>query len=63
MTTMEALHALHRHLDALGRYGETAFLYPLYGSAEVAQAFCRMCAVWGGTHILFCSVLFWVVLF
>jgi RAB protein geranylgeranyltransferase component A len=36
----------------LGKYGDTAFLYPIYGIAEVVQSFCRMCAVWGGTYIL-----------
>ena len=50
--TIEALRALSLHMNSLGRYGATAFLYPLYGVAEIAQAFCRMCAVWGGIYIL-----------
>ena len=50
--TGEALDALYRHVDSIGRYGSTPFITCLYGSAEIAQAFCRMCAVWGGTYIL-----------
>jgi Rab proteins geranylgeranyltransferase component A len=40
------------HLLALGRFGATAFLVPLYGSGELAQAFCRSAAVHGATYLL-----------
>lgn len=50
--TGEALDTLYRHVDSIGRYGTTPFITCMYGSAEIAQAFCRMCAVWGGTYIL-----------
>ncbi|KAJ1463221.1 GDP dissociation inhibitor-domain-containing protein [Pelagophyceae sp. CCMP2097] len=49
------LQALYRHLHALGgrmRGCETALLAPLYGSAELPQAFCRACAVHGGVYAL-----------
>ena len=48
----DALKFLYQHINALGKFGETAFLSILYGSAELPQAFCRMCAVWGGTYVL-----------
>mmetsp|Transcript_21161 Transcript_21161/g.58845 ORF Transcript_21161/g.58845 Transcript_21161/m.58845 type:complete len:828 (-) Transcript_21161:305-2788(-) len=44
--------ALRKHLQALGRYGTTAFLVPLYGSGELPQAFCRSAAVFGATYLL-----------
>jgi RAB protein geranylgeranyltransferase component A len=50
--TDESLTKLFSHINSLGRYGTTAFLYPLYGCGELSQGFCRMCAVWGGTCIL-----------
>lgn len=52
ITTEIGLHRLYRHMNSIGRYGDTAFLCCKYGSGELAQAFCRMCAVWGGTYIL-----------
>lgn len=52
ITTGEALDTLYRHVDSIGRYGTTPFITCMYGSAEIAQAFCRMCAVWGGIYIL-----------
>lgn len=55
-TTREGLCDMFMHIDSIGRFGETAFLSPLYGSSEVVQAFCRMSAVWGGTFILRRSV-------
>lgn len=50
--TRDALNDMFMHIDSIGRFGETAFLTPLYGASEVVQAFCRMSAVWGGTFIL-----------
>lgn len=41
-----------RHLSALGRFGETAFITPLYGMGELPQAFCRMAAVYGAVYVL-----------
>lgn len=41
-----------RHLSALGRFGETAFIAPLYGVGELPQAFCRMAAVHGAVYVL-----------
>lgn len=55
--TRTALNDMFLHIDSIGKFGETAFLAPLYGSSEVVQAFCRMSAVWGGTFILKRSVL------
>ncbi|XP_012273654.1 rab proteins geranylgeranyltransferase component A 1 [Orussus abietinus] len=39
-------------LNSLGRYGNTSFLWPMYGSGELPQCFCRLCAVFGGVYCL-----------
>lgn len=41
-----------KFLQSLGRYGNTAFLWPIYGSGELPQCFCRLCAVFGGIYCL-----------
>jgi len=48
----DGMYALYKHINALGRFGKTAFLTTIYGSAELPQSFCRMSAVWGGTYVL-----------
>ncbi|CAD6570829.1 MAG: Rab proteins geranylgeranyltransferase component A [Tremellales sp. Tagirdzhanova-0007] len=51
--TLPALIRTRRYLRSVGRYGAGAFLIGQYGGAgEVAQGFCRACAVHGGTCIL-----------
>lgn len=47
-----------RHAWWLHRYGRGsgAFLTPMYGCGEVAQAFCRAAAVQGATVALRCPV-------
>ena len=57
-STALALADLFKCVDALGRYGDTPFLCPMYGASEIVQAFCRLSAVWGGTFVLNRSVEF-----
>jgi len=49
---VDGVRAVCRHLRSLGVYGPTAYLASLYGSSELAQGFCRLCAVWGGVYML-----------
>jgi Rab proteins geranylgeranyltransferase component A len=48
----DGMNSLRQHLQALGRYGNTPFLIPMYGSGELSQAFCRSAAVFGATYLL-----------
>ncbi|XP_076467697.1 rab proteins geranylgeranyltransferase component A 2-like [Babylonia areolata] len=50
--TEQGLEGIQKFLRSLGRYGNTAFLFPLYGSGELPQAFCRLSAVFGGIYVL-----------
>ncbi|XP_032557923.1 rab proteins geranylgeranyltransferase component A 1 isoform X2 [Chiroxiphia lanceolata] len=50
--TLEGLQATKKFLQCLGRYGNTPFLFPLYGQGEIPQCFCRLCAVFGGIYCL-----------
>ncbi|XP_054422619.1 rab proteins geranylgeranyltransferase component A 1 [Pteronotus mesoamericanus] len=60
-STVEGLRATRNFLHCLGRYGNTPFLFPLYGHGELPQCFCRMCAVFGGIYCLRHSVHCFVV--
>ena len=46
------LKSTKKFLSSLGRFGNTPFLHSMYGSGELPQAFCRLCAVFGGTYYL-----------
>jgi len=51
--TLPALVRLRQYLRSAGRYGNSPFLVGHYGGlGELAQGFCRTCAVKGGTYIL-----------
>ena len=49
---LEGLKATQKFLTSIGRFGNTPFLFSMYGSGELPQAFCRLCAVFGGTYFL-----------
>ncbi|XP_051003901.1 rab proteins geranylgeranyltransferase component A 2 [Acomys russatus] len=51
-TTLDGLKATKNFLQCLGRFGNTPFIFPLYGQGEIPQCFCRMCAVFGGVYCL-----------
>ena len=38
--------------DSFEMHGGSPYVYPLYGSGELPQAFSRLCAVYGGTYML-----------
>ncbi|XP_035222226.1 rab proteins geranylgeranyltransferase component A 2-like isoform X3 [Stegodyphus dumicola] len=50
--TLEGLKASQKFLESLGRYGKSPFLCTCYGSAELPQCFCRLCAVYEGMYYL-----------
>eukprot|EP01102_Stenamoeba_stenopodia_P011857 TRINITY_DN366_c0_g1_i1.p1 TRINITY_DN366_c0_g1~~TRINITY_DN366_c0_g1_i1.p1 ORF type:complete len:590 (-),score=150.22 TRINITY_DN366_c0_g1_i1:74-1843(-) len=53
ITTMEGLKRLQTYMKSVGRYGgSTPFLYPSYGTSEISQSYCRLCAVHAGTYLL-----------
>lgn len=55
LTTEEGLRCLSRLISSLGLHGGTSgmpLLYPLYGVAEVAQGFTRMCALHKGIYVM-----------
>ncbi|XP_068060672.1 rab proteins geranylgeranyltransferase component A 1 isoform X2 [Anomalospiza imberbis] len=41
-STLEGLQATKKFLQCLGRYGNTPFLFPLYGQGEIPQCFCSI---------------------
>ena len=53
---LQGLKSTKKFLCSLGRFGNTPFLFSMYGSGELPQAFCRLCAVFGGTYYLGKSV-------
>lgn len=40
------------YMDSHGRYGESPFIYPVYGLGGIPEGFSRMCAIHGGTFML-----------
>ena len=38
--------------ESVARYGQSPYLYPLYGLGELPQGFARLSAIYGGTYML-----------
>jgi Rab proteins geranylgeranyltransferase component A len=49
----EGLIRMRAHIASVGRFGSVSpLLFPLYGTSELAQAFCRLAAVRGAVYVL-----------
>ena len=40
------------YMNSFGRYGNSPFIYPVWGLSGLAEAFSRLCALYGGTYML-----------
>lgn len=40
------------YMKSMGRYGNSPFLYPVYGLGGIPEGFARLCAIHGGTFML-----------
>uniref|UniRef100_A0A336K9D5 Rab proteins geranylgeranyltransferase component A n=1 Tax=Culicoides sonorensis TaxID=179676 RepID=A0A336K9D5_CULSO len=49
---MDGVQNVAKFLTSIGHYGNTPFLFPMYGAGEIPQCFCRLCAVFTGIYCL-----------
>ncbi|CAH8438626.1 unnamed protein product [Heterobilharzia americana] len=54
--TKEAIFRIRRLLFSMGRFGPYPILWPMYGSGDLTQGYCRMSAVFGAIFCLECTV-------
>jgi len=49
---MDTIKKVKLYMDSLGKYGDSPFLYPVYGLGGLPESFSRLCAIHGGTYML-----------
>ena len=49
---IETIDKIKLYMDSIGRYGDSPFIYPIYGLGGIPEGFSRMAAVNGGTFML-----------
>ncbi len=52
MPAIDALKKVQLYMESLGKYGDSPFLYPIYGLGGLPESFSRLCAIHGGTYML-----------
>jgi Rab GDP dissociation inhibitor len=53
---IDTIMKMQLYLQSVGRYGDSCFLYPIYGLGGLPEGFSRLCAIHGGTFMLNTSV-------
>lgn len=48
----EVVQKVRLYMDSIGLYGNSPFLYPVYGIGGIAEGFSRLSAIFGGTYML-----------
>ena len=51
-SALETMEKIKLYIDSYGRFGDSPFIYPIYGLAGIPEGFSRKCAVHGGTYML-----------
>ena len=49
ITTIEKMQL---YFNSFGRYGNSPFIYPVWGLSGLAEGFSRLCSLYGGTYML-----------
>lgn len=49
---IDTVHRIRLYGESVLRYGNSPYIYPLYGLAEMPQGFARLSAIYGGTYML-----------
>ena len=49
---LEVIRKVQLYMDSMGRYGNSPFIYPIYGLGGIPEGFSRISAVNGGTFML-----------
>ncbi|EGC34784.1 hypothetical protein DICPUDRAFT_98103 [Dictyostelium purpureum] len=52
LSLVDGIESVFLYTSSLLVYGQSPFLLPYYGCGDIPQAFCRLCAVFGGTYVL-----------
>lgn len=46
------VNKMQLYFNSFGRYGNSPFIYPVWGLSGLAEGFSRLCALYGGTYML-----------
>lgn len=49
---IDTIRKINLYVESLGKYGDSPFLYPVYGLGGLPESFSRLCAIHGGTYML-----------
>lgn len=52
LASNQTIDKIKLYMSSIGRYGNSPFIYPLYGLSGLAEGFSRLCALYGGTYML-----------
>lgn len=52
----ETIDRIRLYVNSMGKYGNSPYIYPLYGLGELPQGFARLSAIYGGTYMLNTSI-------
>lgn len=52
LPTIEVIKKIQLYAESMGRYGNSPFIYPIYGLGGIPEGFSRISAVNGGTFML-----------
>ncbi len=50
--SIDTINKIKLYMKSIGRFGDSPFIYPVWGLSGLAEGFSRLCALYGGTYML-----------
>jgi len=50
-SSLTTINKIKLYMNSIGIYGDSPFIYPVYGLSGIAEGFSRLCALYGGTYM------------
>lgn len=51
-SAIDTIEKIKLYMSSIGKYGDSPFIYPVWGLSGIAEGFSRLCALYGGTYML-----------
>jgi Rab GDP dissociation inhibitor len=51
-SSLETIDRIKLYMSSIGKYGDSPFIYPIWGLSGISEGFIRLCAIYGGTCML-----------
>jgi Rab GDP dissociation inhibitor len=51
-SAIDTINKIKLYMKSIGRFGDSPFIYPIWGLSGLSEGFSRLCSLYNGTYML-----------